>query len=305
MKRFTETLRFIGIQSDVVSSEKVVAAIGGTLAILLTYALSVYLIGPEGSIVILPSMGASTVLLFAVPHGQLSTPWALFGGNLISAFAGVTMVKLVPDIYLAAALAVGTAILFMHLARCLHPPGGATALAAAIGGPSFQELGYWYMVTPTLMNCLILFLVAVVFNNRFHWRRYPMGLMKYQEVKNNPDTKRILPKHIHQAISQSEVVVDISDQQLKRIIDLADEIMRAESALGFELEVGAFYTNSLPGMRWSVRQVVDERAHKELSKYMVVYRTVEGANKGHSDSCSLLEFADWATEKLQPSRRPK
>ena len=32
----------------------------------------------------------SAVLLFAVPHGQLSQPWALIGGHLISAAIGVT-----------------------------------------------------------------------------------------------------------------------------------------------------------------------------------------------------------------------
>lgn len=291
--------RFIGIQSAVIYSEKFVSALGGVVAICATFYLSTLWIGTSGGLAILPSMGAATVLLFAVPHGQLSTPWALFGGNTLSAFAGVTAAMCVDTPVLAAGAAVGLAIFLMHLGRCLHPPGGATALAVILGGDAIQALGYWYVVTPTLANCCILFAVALLFNNRFHWRRYPQSLMRYEEVYN-PDTKRILPSHIHEAIAQSDVVMDVSDEQIKRIVDLADQIMRRQSVEGFTLELGGFYTNGLPGRHWSVRQVVDERAHPDPARYMVIFRTVEGAGKGQADSCSLQEFADWAHEKMRP-----
>ena len=42
--------------------------------------------------------------------------------------------------FIAAPLAVALSILVMHLTRSLHPPGGATALAAVIGGPTIHEL---------------------------------------------------------------------------------------------------------------------------------------------------------------------
>lgn len=61
--------RFWGFQNNVVVSEKVVATIGGMLAIFLCFFLTTWLLGTEGAAAILPSMGASTVLLFAVPHG--------------------------------------------------------------------------------------------------------------------------------------------------------------------------------------------------------------------------------------------
>jgi len=300
-KEFT---RFIGIQSAVIYSERFVAATGGVLAICATYFASAYWTGPQGGLAILPSMGAATVLLFAVPHGQLSTPWALFGGNLLSAFAGVSTAMFIDVPELAAGIAVGFAIFLMHMGRCLHPPGGATALAVILGGDAVQDLGYWYLLTPTLVNCAILFLMALLFNNRFNWRRYPQSLMRYEELYN-PDTRRILPSHIHEAIAQSEVVIDVSDDQIKHIVDLADQIMRREATSGFELELGAFYTNGLPGRHWSVRQVIDERAHTDPTKYIVVYRTVEGAGKGVSDSCTLEAFADWTHEKMQPKTRPR
>ena len=37
---------------------------------------------------------------------------------------------------------------YMHYLRCIHPPGGATALAAVIGGAEIHSLGYYYILIP-------------------------------------------------------------------------------------------------------------------------------------------------------------
>lgn len=297
------TIRFLGIQNRVVTSEKVVATIGGILAIYFCFSVTVFFTGTMGAAAILPSMGAATVLLFAVPHGQLSTPWAFLAGNIFSAVIGVTCAKLIANVLIAAPLAVGVSILVMHITRSLHPPGGATALAAVIGGPTIHDLGYWYVITPTLINCSILFIVAMAFNNLFHWRRYPQSMLRYQKVGYHPDTRRIKMRHIHEAIRRSELVVDASDEQIKHIVDLADAILHAELVSGFELEPGAFYTNSKPGRSWSVRQVIDQREHPDPSSHIVVYRVVDGDGKGSSNSCTLQEFAEWSSEKMQPKQK--
>ncbi|MFT6405932.1 MAG: CBS-domain-containing membrane protein [Candidatus Azotimanducaceae bacterium] len=296
-------IRFLGFQSGVVASEKLVATLGGMLAIFCCFYITTYFTGAAGSAAILPSMGASTVLLFAVPHGQLSTPWAFLAGNLLSAVVGVTCSKYIELIVLAAPTAVALSILVMHLTRSLHPPGGATALAAVIGGPAIHELGYWYVLTPTLINCCILFSVAMLFNNLFRWRRYPQSIMHYQSVGYHPDTRRIRMQHIHEAIRRSELVIDASDEQIKHIVDLADAIFHEELSAGFILEPGAFYTNGKPGRKWSVRQVVDEREHTDSFRHLVVYRVVNGEGKGLTDSCTLPEFAEWAHQKMQPKRK--
>jgi len=295
-----KVIRFLGIQSGVVRSERVVATLGGMLAIYLCFFVTAHFTGMSGSAAILPSMGASTVLLFAVPHGQLSSPWALFVGNVLSATIGVTCALILENPFLAASVAVASAILAMHLTRSVHPPGGATALAAVIGGPSLHHLGYWYVITPTLINCCILFVVAMLFNNQFQWRRYPQSLMRYQQVGYHPDTRRIQIHHIHEAIARSEIVMDASDAQIKHIVDLADAVLHEELVAGFELELGAFYTNCKPGLAWSVRQVIDQRQHKDPSRHLVVFRVVEGESKGFADSCTLMEFAEWAGEKMRP-----
>jgi CBS-domain-containing membrane protein len=70
-------------------------------------------------------------------------------------------------------VAVATAIAIMHLTKTLHPPGGATALIAVIGGDSVHSLGYMYALVPAGLGAVILLLVAVVVNNIPKGRRYP------------------------------------------------------------------------------------------------------------------------------------
>ena len=97
-------------------------------------------------------MGASAVLLFAAPHVPFSQPWNVLGGHAFSAIVGVACWQLIPDYTIAASASVGLAIGVMYLTRCIHPPGGATALAAVIGSEKLHNLGYSYEVQPILLN---------------------------------------------------------------------------------------------------------------------------------------------------------
>ncbi|HJR99648.1 MAG TPA: HPP family protein, partial [Flavobacterium sp.] len=103
-----------------------------------------------------------------------SQPRNLIGGHLISAFVGVTVHLLFPDIvYIAAPLAVSLSIVLMQITKTLHPPGGATALIAVIGTEKIKDLQYWYVISPVLTGVLILFFTALIFNNMTPSRRYP------------------------------------------------------------------------------------------------------------------------------------
>ena len=85
---------------------------------------------------------------------------------MISAIIGVTIAKFLPgEAWLACALAVSLSIVAMQITKTLHPPGGATALIAVIGSAKIKALGYMYVLSPVLSGIMILFLVALVFNN--------------------------------------------------------------------------------------------------------------------------------------------
>jgi CBS-domain-containing membrane protein len=61
----------------------------------------------------------------------------------------------------------------MHLTRTLHPPGGATALIAVIGGESVHRLGYFYVVMPVALGAGVMLIVALFVNNIPKTRKYP------------------------------------------------------------------------------------------------------------------------------------
>ena len=120
------------------------------------------------------SLGASAVLLYGAPRSPLAQPRNLLGGHIISALVGVACWKLLhPFPWLAAALAVATAIALMHATRTLHPPGGATALIAVIGSREVHDLGFLFVLVPCTLGPLVLLGVALVVNNIPESRRYP------------------------------------------------------------------------------------------------------------------------------------
>jgi CBS-domain-containing membrane protein len=125
-------------------------------------------------VLIIGSFGASAMLIYGAPRSPFAQPRNLLGGHLISAVLGVTMVQCCgPWPWLAAALAVSLSVAAMHATRTLHPPGGATALIAVVGGPKIQQLGYLYVLLPVASGVLILLLIALLINNLAPTRRYP------------------------------------------------------------------------------------------------------------------------------------
>ncbi len=120
----------------------------------------------QSALFLIGSFGASAVLVYGAPQAELAQPRNLIGGHLVSALTGVSMALFFGDSsLLAASFAVSLAIVVMHLTRTLHPPGGATALIAVIGGEKVHVLGYWYVLNPVLVGALIMLLVALLVNN--------------------------------------------------------------------------------------------------------------------------------------------
>jgi CBS domain-containing membrane protein len=148
-------------------------ALGCFIGLLAVGAISRAVVGPEGAPYIAAYMGAAAVLIFAAPHSPLSQPWPLLAGHVVSALVGVTCHQLIPDLLLASASAVALAILVMQALRCLHPPGGAAAMVAVLGGPAIHELGYGYALAPVGINALVLLGLALLINNVIPGRRYP------------------------------------------------------------------------------------------------------------------------------------
>ena len=154
-------------------TERLRASSGALLGILITGLVAGLAVGLDPALpALIAPMGASAVLLFAVPASPLAQPWSILGGNTVAAITGVSVSLLVADPFVAAALAIGIAIGLMMTLRCLHPPSGAIALTAVLGGPSIHDLGYTFVIWPVLGNSLALLALALLYNN-VTGRRYP------------------------------------------------------------------------------------------------------------------------------------
>lgn len=218
---------FIGFDSNKTRHlEKWVSGVGALLGIFSISVISQLFLGPQEAAWVVASMGATAVLLFAVPHGPLSQPWQVLGGHFISAIIGVACARWIDPPLLAAPVAVSVAVIVMHYLRCIHPPGGATALTAVIGGANLHALGFQYVLTPVMLNAVVMVLVAIGFNYVFHWRRYPAAIaVRPVTVEENPEAGKesLSESDVETALQVMNSTLDISSQDLVDIYRLASE----------------------------------------------------------------------------------
>nr|WP_043812313.1 HPP family protein [Desulfomicrobium baculatum] len=147
---------------------------GAVIGIALVGLLHARMVDQAGQALLIGSFGATAVLVYGAIRSPLAQPRNVLGGHVLSALIGVCAQEILGATpWLAAAVAVATAIAVMHLTKTLHPPGGATALIAVIGGDSVHSLGYMYALVPAGLGAVILLLVALVVNNIPKGRRYP------------------------------------------------------------------------------------------------------------------------------------
>ena len=217
--------RFVPSLVPISHLERLRASLGALLGILLTGLISTYALGAGASLpLLIAPMGASAVLLFAAPASPLAQPWSIVGGNTVSSLIGVTAALLIPDPVIAAAVAVGLAIATMLLLGCLHPPSGAVALTAVLGGPAIHEAGYWFVLSPVAINSVVILLIALAFNN-VTGRSYP-HLAQAPTLHGTSDPAPmhrlgIVPEDLQAVLAQYGEVVDVSPEELDALIHQA------------------------------------------------------------------------------------
>ena len=300
-------LQYLGVERYRVGhTEKLISGLGAFLGIFLVFYSSSFFVQGTSLYLIVASMGASAVLLFAVPHGPLSQPWSLIGGHLFSALIGVSCAKFIPDILLAAPIAVGLAVSVMYYLHCIHPPGGATALSAVVGGSTVHELGYQFLLTPVLINVIAIISVAIIFNYFFKWRRYPAYLAQKLATSSKDRSERSYGAITHEdfvfALSEFESFIDISENNLLKIYDLVTQRHQSANIRHHELKHGHYYSNGEYGDLWSVRQIVDwaenEGSAEATGEEKLIYKVTAGADRRNSGVISKNEFSRWAKHEV-------
>ena len=116
-------------------------------------------------------LGATAVLVFAVPTSPLAQPFSCVVGNTVSAVWALLVLHILPAAWWPA-VAVAGAIGLMLATRSLHPPGGAVALLMALTPE--QSLGTpWPLL---LLQFALMTAVLVAAGAAYHratGRRYP------------------------------------------------------------------------------------------------------------------------------------
>ncbi len=238
LKRWHEHLRdwLAGFRPQALTishRERLLSSLGAIVALFVTGWISLMMLGSDAPWLIAP-MGASAVLLFAVPASPLAQPWPVFGGNVLSAAVGVCCAQWIPEPALAAACAVGLAIALMFATRCLHPPGGAAALTAVVGGPVIHELGFTFVALPVALNSLLMVAVALLFNNalRAAYPHRPAQINPHQTRDALPSARlHFTREDLQQVLREQDELLDITDADLEDLFSRA-ELLAASRRYG-------------------------------------------------------------------------
>jgi CBS domain-containing membrane protein len=151
-----------GDQPSVSWAERFRACGGALIGLLLVFSFAKFL-GELSGIDewLIASLGASALLVFALPDSPMAQPWAVIAGNTLSALVGISATIFIKDPLFAMPIAASLAILGMFILRCLHPPAAAVALIAVLG----NVMHYRYAFFPVMIDSILLVIVGAIYTN--------------------------------------------------------------------------------------------------------------------------------------------
>lgn len=168
---------------------------------------------------IVPSFGASCILVFNAIASPLAQPRNLFFGQFLSGLIGVGVTKLFMEravneqyLWLSAALSVAISSVVMDITGTVHPPAGATALLPSLDA-EFRRMGWNLLPDLLIMDCLFLG-VALICNNVF--RKYPA----YWFFPPQPDVTAA-------PTAEREIVVTLQGVRVPPDVALSDDAVQA------------------------------------------------------------------------------
>ena len=211
-------------QAGVSWMERVRAAFGAFIGLLLTVLLSRFLGGMAGvNEWFMASLGASSLLIFVLPSSPMAQPWAVIAGNVLSATVGITCCRLIGDhLGLAVATSASVSILGMFVLRCLHPPAAAVALIAVMG----QVINYRYALFPVLIDSIILCAAGLIYNV-LTGKTYPTKPPLLEPCKkSDAELFEEANSKLNAILDDYQEVIDVDRAELIKIIQFATKPRR-------------------------------------------------------------------------------
>jgi CBS domain-containing membrane protein len=200
------------------------SAFAALVGLCITVAFTAFWLPPGMAVTLLPPLGASTVILFALPGSPLAQPWPFLGGSFFSALLGLGCAVLLPSPILAALVAVPLAIFLTSMTRSTHPPAGAQALLFATTGKAFLGHGLLHALAPLAANLVGMFIGVLIVNNLIHGRRYPAAPpASPQGTRDAAPLRRtgLQDEDLRHAMHKLDTLFDVSEQDLMAVFDAA------------------------------------------------------------------------------------
>jgi CBS domain-containing membrane protein len=171
---------------------------------------------------LLAPIGATSIIVFMLPHSPLAQPWSIIGGLMISAPLGYACGYWLPAGPWVVAIALAASIWLTALARCLHPPAGAMALTmamAAVEGAAFAP-----GMLAAMANTIAVMVAVMVVNNLIPGRHYPQGTPPAaQQRRDHRAPDAITHKDLEAALGEIEGFLDVREDDL---VNLYQRTMR-------------------------------------------------------------------------------
>ncbi len=172
-------------------------------------------------------LGASAVLIFAAPASPLAQPWSVVMGNGLAAVCAVAVLQAGWPVLVTLALAAFLAVAVMALARALHPPGGAVAVATVLAAAPGQLPGLYYVLVTVFLGSVLLVGFGVVFH-RATARTYPFR--PTAKAPSTPERRQVpTPLVLAAALDRLRLGAILGVADLAQLIETAEETVASQS----------------------------------------------------------------------------
>ncbi|WP_245828423.1 hypothetical protein [Solemya elarraichensis gill symbiont] len=95
------------------------------------------------------------------------------------------------------------------------------------------------------------------------------------------------------ALSEINSYIDVSENDLLRISELATRSRQNRRLSPDDLMSGHYYSHGKPGDAWSIRRIIDISPGEAGHEDGIIYRIVEGEGAPSNGSATCTEFARW------------
>jgi CBS domain-containing membrane protein len=223
LKTFVQT-RLVADTPPLSHAESGRSALGALMGLALAGGL-LYL-NPDASFWLIAPIGASTIILFILPHSPLAQPWSVLGGYLSATLSAYVAVTLIPYPLLAAAGAVAGTVWLMTRLNCVHPPGGALALFIVFAGTATPAQAGTELAL-VVVNVLAILAAAMLVNNLMLGRCYPYCRVKQGDSLHRTGDASPIARtglthdDLDRAVQSLGTFVDMQEDELVKLYNLA------------------------------------------------------------------------------------